>query len=97
MCFSSTAKALRLKRPEETADKEVKEHVSGRIHTSLQGRKGNRAVGSYQKRRGSQCFLIKNLVQTFLRSVLCNPLFRRTLENVIVEVSGKQKAEVALL
>lgn len=57
--FQLDGEALRLKRPEETADKAVKERVSGWIHTSLQGWKGKQAVGRYQKQRGSECLLIR--------------------------------------
>lgn len=78
--FQLGGEAPRLKRPEETADKAVKERVSGRIQTSLQGWKGKQAVGRYHKRQSSQCLLITTWFQTFLRSVLCNPLFRKTLE-----------------
>lgn len=56
--FQLECEALRLKRSEETADKAVKERVSGRIRTSLQGWKGKRAVETYQKRRGGGRLLI---------------------------------------
>lgn len=39
----------------------------------------------------------KNLVQTFLRSVLCSPLFRKMLEMWCWRCRGKQTAELALL
>lgn len=54
--FQLDGEALRLKRSEETADKAVKEHVSGRIHTSLQGWKGKRAVGRYQNGKAASAY-----------------------------------------